>query len=179
MQPAITRLTATEFMAIESDYPFIRELLDGEIVLTNSPVPKHNDIISNALFMLKPILPNGKLVFAPMGLILTDTDVPQPDLFWVMDGGTCRQGADGYYGAPALIIEVLSPSTAKKDRKYKFRLYESVGVQEYWIVDPIQELIEVWSLVNGHYSQVGIFDVTETLEQSVIDKPVSFATLFD
>ena len=179
MQPAITRLTSTEFMEIEHDYPFIRELLDGETILTGSPIPKHQHITFSAATTVKALIPNGRVLIAPMSLHLTDIDVLQPDVFWVSENGSCIQRATDYYGAPALIIEVLSPSTAKRDRGYKFRLYEKVGVQEYWIVDPIQELIEIWSLVDGRYSQIGIFDSTETLEQSVIGKPVSFATLFE
>ena len=58
---------------------------------------------------------------------------------------------DGIHGAPDLIVEVLSPSTAKRDRGYKKDLYERSGVKEYWIVDPMNKAIETYLLKNGKF----------------------------
>ena len=55
------------------------------------------------------------------------------------------------YGAPDLIVEVLSPGTEKRDRGYKKNLYERCGVREYWIVDPVSLSVEVYLLENGKY----------------------------
>jgi Uma2 family endonuclease len=173
MQHTLTRLTATEFMALEFDDPFIRQLLNGEIVLTNTPTPKHNRTSNRINYLLVRLIPSGEIVVAPTGLILTDIDVPQPDLFWVMEGGTCDEGPDGYYGAPALIAEVLSPSTAKRDRGYKFDLYESAGVPEYWIADADFEYIEVYTLVNGKYQRVGLFEKGEQFTSPVMGKEIT------
>ena len=57
----------------------------------------------------------------------------------------------GCKGAPDLIVEILSPSTAKKDLENKFELYEENGVKEYWIVYPGENIIEAFDLKNGKY----------------------------
>ena len=57
----------------------------------------------------------------------------------------------GVYGAPDLVIEVLSPVTAQYDRLIKFNLYQRAGVREYWIVDPAARMASVYTLENGHY----------------------------
>lgn len=70
---------------------------------------------------------------------------------------------NGCLDAPALIVEVLSPSTALKDRNEKFKLYEQFGVQEYWIVDPVYETIEVFGLEDGFFKQREAFGKGQTI----------------
>ncbi len=60
-------------------------------------------------------------------------------------------------GAPDLVIEVLSPGTARRDKKDKFSLYEKHGVREYWIIDPSEKLLEVWQLRDGRFSRLDVF----------------------
>ena len=59
---------------------------------------------------------------------------------------------DGIHGAPDLVVEVLSPGTAKNDKGYKKDLYETAGVKEYWIIDPMPRSIEVYLLTDGKFS---------------------------
>ena len=68
---------------------------------------------------------------------------------------------NGIHGTPELIVEVLSPSTAKNDKGYKKDLYESVGVREYWIVDPVLQSIEVYLLADGKYRLEEIYRLPE------------------
>lgn len=70
----------------------------------------------------------------------------------------CRLGEDGYwYGAPDLVVEVLSPSTAHKDRGVKFDLYEKHGVREYWLVDPEGRYVEVYRREGERFDRAGVF----------------------
>ncbi len=68
----------------------------------------------------------------------------QPDVTVICDSGKITDA--GCVGAPDLVVEVLSPSTAGKDRKAKLRLYQRSGVREYWIVDPVMRTVEVFRL---------------------------------
>ena len=70
-----------------------------------------------------------------------------PDVLIVCDRGKIKY--NGIYGAPDLVVEVLSPSTAANDRGIKKDTYEKAGVREYWIVDPVSKSIEVYHLQNG------------------------------
>jgi Uma2 family endonuclease len=85
--------------------------------------------------------------------------VVQPDICIICD----RSKLDDYgcIGAPDLIVEVLSESTAKRDYNEKFNLYEENEVKEYWIANPDLKTIEIYSLKNGVYQLHGLFDAKE------------------
>jgi Uma2 family endonuclease len=85
--------------------------------------------------------------------------VVQPDICIICD----RSKLDDYgcIGAPDLIVEVLSESTAKRDYNEKFNLYEENEVKEYWIANPDLKTIEIYSLENGVYLLHGLFDAKE------------------
>ena len=82
-------------------------------------------------------------------VFLSDTEHYFPDFMVVCDPDKIKR--DGVHGAPDLVVEVLSKSTAKRDRWYKKRGYESAGVPEFWLVDPVHRSIEVYLLQEGRY----------------------------
>ena len=79
---------------------------------------------------------------APGESDLTASTVVQPDLVVVCD--PAKLDEQGCKGAPDLVVEILSPATAAKDLKEKFVLYERVGVEEYWIVHPVEKAVTVY-----------------------------------
>jgi Uma2 family endonuclease len=96
-------------------------------------------------------------------------NVPQPDVLWVVPESQCvPEGTKRLRGAPDLIVEVLSPGTARLDKSTKFLLYERHGVREYWIADPKHRQLEVWTLVNGEYMQQGVYRPDETFVSVVL-----------
>ena len=122
------------------------ELIDGEYIMTPSPTSEHQDILGYLYMTLsaaiKP-LHLGKALFAPLDVFATEYDVYQPDLLFVrQDNISIIKRTGGVYGAPDLIIEVLSPSIAYYDIKTKKAVYERIGVREYWIVDPKDHSVE-------------------------------------
>ena len=92
----------------------------------------------------------GRLFFAPCDVVLSDTDVVQPDLLF--DSGErahLLSGGENVRGAPDLVVEILSPATAERDRGYKRALYAKHGVAEYWLVDPAAETVWIHCLRGG------------------------------
>ena len=85
----------------------------------------------------------GKIYVAPFDVVLSDTDVVQPDVIFVSNQRSDIITADNVRGAPDLVVEILSPATAERDRTLKLDLYAQHGVQEYWIVDPDPKTITV------------------------------------
>jgi Uma2 family endonuclease len=106
--------------------------------------------------------------------------VAQPDVFWVSsENEKCKLRDDGYwYGPPDLIVEVLSPGTARQDKVTKFAIYERHGVREYWIADPVYQNIEVWTLADGRYTRLGLFRVGDTFTSPVLNQPVDVSAIF-
>lgn len=106
--------------------------------------------------------------------------VVQPDISIICDSKKLDDA--GCLGAPDLIVEVLSDSTAKKDYNEKFNLYEENGVKEYWIANPATHTIEVYSLKDDIYVLLGLFSETEgyTEVESVLfpDLKIPLKTIF-
>ncbi len=127
------------------------ELLNGKIVMMASASVNHNRAAGNIYHIFRNYLREKKCEAFSDGVDvhLTDDDRVIPDVMVVCDKNIIRP--DGIYGAPDLIVEVLSPSTAKNDKGYKKDLYEQSGVKEYWIVDPAMRSIEAYLLEGGRY----------------------------
>ena len=129
-----------------------QEILDGKIVLmAPSPGLKHHDTIDNIKTIFKRHL-KGKscrVLGENFDVHLTENDTVIPDLMIVCSKDIIKD--KGVYGAPDLIVEVLSFSTAARDRNYKKNLYERCGVKEYWIVDTGNRSVEVYLLTEGKY----------------------------
>ncbi|MBN1286776.1 MAG: Uma2 family endonuclease [Anaerolineae bacterium] len=147
VETASTQVTIKEFLALPESSRLI-ELVEGEIIMTPPPVDAHQKIAGDIFFWLRQNVTGGTFRFAPTGVYLDDENFVEPDLFWVgAESARCRLIENKYWrGAPGLIVEILSPPTARQDRGVKFDLYERHGVREYWIVDPEAAFLEVYAL---------------------------------
>jgi Uma2 family endonuclease len=123
------------------------ELLYGRFYLSPSPSFRHQVVVSYLVQRLGRIAreTGGSAVTAPLDVVLADHTVVQPDVLYIAAG---RRGVIGerILGAPDLVVEVLSPATARRDRGEKLRAYAELGVREYWLADP--EILHVEFLVN-------------------------------
>ena len=128
--------------------------------MTPAPSPLHQRIVGELFFSLRTHFGKSgcSVYIAPFDVQVDITDeftIVQPDISVFCDDN--RVGVQRAKGAPELIVEVLSPSTALKDRNNKFNLYERTGVEEYWLVDPLNETIEVYGLLEGRYRKRQVF----------------------
>jgi Uma2 family endonuclease len=163
------RMRAEEFLALpETNLP--TELIDGAVIMSPTPKDLHQGISLRLLQVLLQHIAGGTLRYAPADVHLDDLNVVQPDLFWVSGPESrCTLGKDGYWhGAPDLVIEILSPGTARRDRREKFSLYEQHGVREYWLVDPDAQYVEVWGRVGEGFERLGVFGPEESFESAVL-----------
>jgi Uma2 family endonuclease len=121
------------------------ELIDGEHYVTPSPILRHQKISGRLEFALQSYVRErgmGHVFHAPLDVILSDSDVVDPDILYVSEERAAIL-QDWVRGAPDLVVEILSPATRKTDESVKRHLYDRVGVREYWIVDPELELVKV------------------------------------
>jgi Uma2 family endonuclease len=152
-----------------------RELFDGFIHLMSGPIRMHGRISLKLTHRIFTFIEKKKgkcqVYHAPFDVRLplhgsTDDDkiydVVQPDICVVCD--LSKLDEKGCVGAPDLIIEVLSPSTYKYDWNYKFNLYETAGVKEYWIVDPKANTVNVFVLqAEGRYDLGTEYESNQTV----------------
>jgi Uma2 family endonuclease len=151
------------------------ELINAKAYSTSpAPTSLHQFIVGELHFYLRTFFQNRKcFVFvAPFDVYFSENEqydvadhVVQPDLSVVCS--TDQISKNGCHGAPSLIIEVLSPSTALKDFNEKFNLYQKYGVNEYWIVDPGNQTVHVYTLEEGSYQNRHLYTEQETI-QSVL-----------
>jgi Uma2 family endonuclease len=130
------------------------EILDGELTVTPTPSTKHQTASGNLFVLLAHYIKErdlGKLFYAPIDLILASTSVLQPDLLFVTKARERIITEKAIEGAPDLVIEILSPGTSRTDRVTKAQIYARYGVPAYWIVDPEQEVIEIYLLEADGY----------------------------
>ena len=153
--------TVADFMALGEGPPFA-ELIAGTIVMAPSPFRSHQRVVLEIAFLIRKHIESGafegKLYLAPFDIHLGESDVLCPDLSF-FSSDRCHLLSDrGAEGAPDLVIEVLSPSTARRDRKDKREIYTHHGVRELWLVHPELETIEVFDLTSQPDQPISVLE---------------------
>jgi Uma2 family endonuclease len=159
------RYTYNDYLAWPDDTRY--ELIDGVSYAMSSPTVRHQDILLNLAFAMKPVFKGQpcKLFAAPLDVALSEDTVVQPDLLVVCDPkkitDTCIRGT------PDLVVEILSPSSSWHDRLRKFKRYADAGVKEYWIVSPDVATVEIFTLENGAFRIHEAFMQQERLQSAL------------
>lgn len=134
------------------------EIIDGEFFdMSAAPALLHQQVLGelNDVFRVRFKGQPCEVFFAPVDVKLADDSVVEPDLLVVCDSRQL-QGTH-VEGAPALVVEIISPSSLLHDRWRKMRLYARAGVAEYWIVDPVARMVEIYALDGAGYRLHGSF----------------------
>ena len=164
------RQTFQDYCATPDDERY--ELLDGKLMMVPAPNMKHQQVLVTLTWKLRSFTEEhglGKVYVAPCDVVLSDTDVVQPDLLFISRAREHILTDDNVRGAPDLVIEILSPSTADRDLGYKYDLYGRHGVLEYWIVDPRAETIAVHRQRNGRLEAAETLSRGDTLRTGLLD----------
>jgi Uma2 family endonuclease len=150
MRPTAARkLTYDDFVRFPDD-GLRHELIDGEHHVTPSPATVHQCLVGELHLALGNFLKAralGRVFVAPFDVVLSNHDIVEPDLLVVLGDQADIVTRLHVRGAPAIVIEVLSPGTRRRDEALKRDLYARAGVREYWMVDPDAETVRVcrWS----------------------------------
>lgn len=136
------------------------ELINGEtIMMSPRSTLNHNRIITNLAVLFDKYLDGEKCEYFTDGVDVhfDEKNRVLPDSMIICNLNSLKP--NGIYGTPDLIVEVLSPSTARRDRGDKKILYEKYGVKEYWIIDPVAKSIEVYLLKDRQYNLDNVYTV--------------------
>lgn len=132
----------------------LAQLIDGEILMSPAPTVLHQFALTSILYELTSFVRSdrgGYVLSWPLDVHLAERYVLQPDIIYIAPAHAELVRKDAVYGAPDLVIEILSPSTGYYDLTKKRDAYERFGVKEYWIVDPERKQVEVLVLEAGSY----------------------------
>ena len=157
------------------------EIIGGEVFgMTPAPAPRHQRIQKKLCRLLDEYL-EGKpceVLPAPIDVKLSMHDIVQPDLVVVCKREQITR--THIEGAPSLVVEILSDSTALHDRTRKLRLYARSGVKEVWLVTPYPWLIEVLRLDGASYRVAGTYTKTDKLASPTFpDMVMDLGKVFD
>jgi Uma2 family endonuclease len=172
-----TRMTAEEFLQLpETTQPV--ELIAGELMMAPSPIANHQRIAGKIYALLLTLSPPGEPLIAPMDVYLDEENVFQPDVFWRAADSQCEERDSYFDGAPELVVEVHLPSTTKTDKQTKFIAYETHGVLEYWMADPVGQILEVWQRQNDTFRRAGVYGEGDTFTSAALGQSVTLSGIF-
>jgi len=151
------RWTYSEFARLPTSGSTRYEIIDDELVVTPSPGLRHQRIVTRlvvALYGFVEAHDLGEVFISPFDVLFAEGDYLEPDILFVRSDRADVVTDCGIEGPPDLVVEVLSPSTAARDRGIKLKRYRLYGVPEYWVVDPDEHTVEVWTLAAGEEKPV-------------------------
>ena len=150
------------------------ELLGGDLVMIPSPTEYHQRISRNLVFILWRFVQErdlGQVYDAPLDVVFgvgEEREVVQPDILYISKQRSQIITEEEIQGAPDLVIEILSPATADRDRTYKRTLYARHGVKEYWIVDPEAKTVEVLVLGKRGFERAAAYGEADRLRSPLL-----------
>src|SRR5574341_286720 len=139
--------------------------------MTPAPTTRHQRVLGNLYAALRAwVAPRGlgEILLAPVDVLLPSGDVVQPDLQFV---ASANRGSveDRIEGVPDLLIEIVSPTHAERDRIVKRDLYASNGGREFWIVDTESRAVEVFRLKGRRFDPAGYFEAADALKSPTFE----------
>ncbi len=169
--PEASKLTYEDYVTLPDDGRRY-EILDGELAVSPSPTSAHQLVSENLSFGLSAWVRArglGRIWYAPLDLILEPSVVMQPDIFFISNARSSIVTKRGVEGAPDLVIEILSESTAARDRGVKMHIYARHGIARYWIVDVDRRTLEVHALRDPDYELTATYSDSEIAQLDVPD----------
>ena len=141
------RLTYDDFLLFPDD-GLRHEIIDGEHYVTAAPNLRHQDLVGRLFLSIGAFVEDrpekGRAFLSPFDVVFSFHDIVEPDLIFVAPDQFEILTEKNIQGTPALVVEILSPSTRKRDRELKRILYDRTGVREYWLVDPDHNVVTIY-----------------------------------
>ncbi len=166
------KFTRADYMSLPEG--FRAELLDGVLVKEPAPTGWHQFIAGKIHVQLAGLVGVSRTVASPIDVFIDNHNVLQPDVLVLSEDQALRRG-DREVAMPIMVVEVLSPSTANRDRCEKVDTYLDAGVVEVWLVNPGNAAVEIHRGRGVEYFQVGDLPESEIVPGFCLD----LATLLD
>ena len=147
------------------------EVIGGELVMFTTQPTYHQLVLSNLMYKVDVFVRErelGRVYPVLTDVVLSDTDVVKPDILFVSRQRSHILTRENVRGAPDLVVEILSPATAERDRTIKLDLYAQHGVKAYWIVDPDAKTIMVMLRGEGGMEVAGLYGEGQTLRSPTL-----------
>lgn len=159
--------TVSDYLELEENPN--QQLISGNLIMSPSPSVLHQRILRKLVVKLNEFAEErgDEVLFSAIDVYLNETNVPQPDIVYVLNKNKNCIKEKGIEGAPDLIVEIISPSNSYIDRYQKKEIYEKSGIQEYWLIDPKNATLEIYGLKEGKYKMAQYL-----ISQGLIESPL-------
>lgn len=161
--------TEADYFALPDTNRFV-ELSEGRLIMPPHPTYSHQSASGQLYLALRSFVDErnlGVVRYSPLPVRLWPDKIREPDILYVSHEHADRIG-EQYCGPPDLAVEIISPSTELTDRRDKFNEYAQAGVQEYWLVDPQDRTVEVFTLLEGTYRLLGKWGSGEVAKSALL-----------
>jgi len=166
----VKKLTYQDYLDIPEEPGCRFEILEGMLIKEPSPSVIHQRASRKLQRILEDYFAEvdseGEIFNAPLDVTPLDFNVVQPDLFYISGEQKMIVKDTRIDGAPALVVEVISPSSGRKDRLQKMRIYQKAEVQHYWLLDPQEKTLECFAWRDGVYAVV-----TSGMDEDAVEHP--------
>lgn len=167
------RYTYQDYLELPEEPGYRYEILEGMLIREPSPNVSHQRVSRRIQRILEDYFwkadSEGEIFNAPLDVTLHDITVVQPDVFYVSGAQKQIVKDTRIDGSPILVIEVLSPSNIRKDRLQKFRIYQKVQIQHFWLINPEEKSLECFALRDGAYVLVAAGIDEDVVEHSYFE----------
>lgn len=164
------KYTYQDYVLLPEEPGYHFEILEGVLIKEPSPNVMHQRVSRRIERILEDYFAEvdgeGEVFNAPLDVTFHDITVVQPDVFYVSGEQTQILKEARIDGPPALVVEVLSPSSGRRDRLQKLRIYQKVQVQHYWLIDPQERTLECFCLRDGVYALVAA-----GMDEDIVEHP--------
>lgn len=172
------KLTYQDYLLIPDELGYHFEIIDGMLSKEPAPNVMHQRVSRRLQRILEDYFwnvdPGGEVFNAPLDVTFLDVNVVQPDLLYVSSEDKHIIKDTHIQGAPRLVVEILSPSTSRKDRMQKMRIYQSAGIRHYWLVNPMEKTLECFAWRDGVYALL-----VSGMDEDMVDHPDFTGLLID
>ena len=160
------RFTYDDFLRFPDDGKR-HEIIDGVHNVTPSPNLGHQVLVGRLYFELESYLRRhpgtGRVFLSPLDVVFSRFDIVEPDLMLVLGDQLDILTEQNVQGAPAIVVEIESPGTKRRDQTIKRQLFDRSGVREYWLVDPRGRLVTVFRrAADGAFPRVATLQADES-----------------
>ena len=167
--PPQGKWTADDYFSLP-DTNHLIELSEGRIIFLDMPTTSHQRVAKKLMkkmddFVIENRL--GEIGISPLPVELWKDKIREPDIIFMSNAHRDRI-TENFWGVPDLVVEVISKSTSKVDRKEKFNEYAQAGIEEYWILDPGKQTIEIFILNNDVYELLGKWSNGEIANSKIL-----------
>lgn len=152
--------TYADYVKLPEQPGYRYEVLEGFLVMEPSPFKPHQRVCAALFRQLADFFdgfdPEGEVFFAPLDMTLTERNVLQPDILYISSNNSGVQYPERVDGPCDLAVEIISPSSRRKDRVQKMEIYRKHAVAHYWIADPEAQTLEAFVLRGEHYVLIAV-----------------------